>query len=331
MTRRNTTNETAVFPTAPPAESPPEREDYSPLIRRVLGGGRLDDIRDSPTFLGLIQCLRSDRDFLASRQLAAEAEIADFAMRRVQQMFAAFQRNTFQIDTVAKLWARYAAAKEEFDRVQEIARVQEESFIGTLNEQMRQLEEQQRREVDGLVEKWRSPNKVRLFNRASPELRNLRTRQRMQLNTQRYDLMHMTQHEADDLEARETAEMQRVMMTSYSAALQILEAKHSKQVGKLQSVHEQKIEDFKRARKADFDIMENRLGKLKRAYELAQDQKELWNVRRHNDYEALPREYATTPQRHSRLTEITCDFNTLKLEAVPVPRTQRRHFRRTKC
>jgi hypothetical protein len=75
-------------------------------------------------------------------------------------MFAAFQWNTFQNDTVAKLRARYAAAKEKFDQVQEIARVQEESFIGTLNEQMRQLEEQQRRELDGLIEKWRGPNKV---------------------------------------------------------------------------------------------------------------------------------------------------------------------------
>jgi hypothetical protein len=312
----------------PPADSPLQSDDQG-LIRRLLLGEPLPRLH-LEDFERLIELLRSHRDGLVARSLIEESEVADSALRRARELYGEELKNDFQRTQRAGARQRLLQAEGEFALLKESVRAQTAAFAESLDRQLQHLEDQQREELREFASKWRGPAKVRHYNRTSPALRDLRTRQLRSLQSQEYEIMRRVRQEANDLEQHETAEMRRLLFVDYAMALQQLQGRHIDQITKLRSIHDQKVATFEKGRMREFSTMENRIAKLRRAYELTCDREAVWNVLGHNQ----PDDRVSRPVRaSSRQSELWTDgllpdeFAFLKLDPVPRPLSVRREVR----
>jgi hypothetical protein len=198
---------------------------------------------------------------------------------------------------------------------------------------MGQLEERQQRELNDLEVMWQSPVKVRHYNRSSPALRRLRVQQLGYLKAHEYEAMRRVQKEADELEEHETTEMMRLLLIDYMAALHQLQAIHADQVSKLESVQNQKVANFERDYRKKLEVIERRIAKLSRAYELTCDREALWNAQGHNQCDeshSTRSVRSSTPSSEVWSQGVFPDeFAFLRLDPVPRPQSVRRQIRRT--
>lgn len=305
--------------------------DDEQLIQHILNGGTLKDT-DSEVFVRLIAKLKDDRDDMIINNMFNESELADEAAKRVSMMQTASVKTSFQKEQRAMVQERLDQTKQEFEQLKQVIKAQEEHLIAELDRQMKELEDKQQQEVDAITEEWRSPAKMRQYNRTSPQLRNLRTQQLKLLNAHRYDEMRTIQKKADAQEQKETEEMQNLMLLHYSMVLAKTEDRHALEMKQLKSVQDQKLDNLAKSKKADYEVMEKRIAKVERALQLCDDTNAVWNVKHHNEFDSpAPTSKSMTARiimRRGKPIDPT-EFNTLKLTPVPAPKTVRKSLRRT--
>jgi hypothetical protein len=314
--------------TPPPVspDSPPDVDD-SALIRRILDGQPLPPLT-LPDYIRLIDLLRSHRDSLVDRHRFRESEVADSALNHVRQLYTEAIKDDFQRHQQTVAQQRLLQAEDEFMRLKETARAQAIRFSASLDEERRNLEARQEKEVNELAEIWQSPAKVRHYNRTSTRLRNLRTQQLRYLKSHDYETMRRIQKEADELEESETAEMKRALLMDYAAAVQLLQAAHNDQIANLERIRMQRVASFESERAKDLQLMERRLAKLRRAYELTCNRDALWNAQAKNFSDDTPGAQSVRSSAPSKELWaggiIPSEFAFLRIDPVPRPSSVRR-------
>jgi hypothetical protein len=122
-------------------------------------------------------------------------------------------------------------------------------------------------------------------------------------------------------------------LTDYMASLHQLQGCHADQISKLESVQDQKVANFESGKRKDFELMEKRIAKLRRAYDLTCDREALWNAQGHNQCDDVHstrsvRSSAPSSELWSRGV-FPDEFAFLRLDPVPRPQSVRRQIRRT--
>lgn len=309
-------------PTAP-LDVRDETEDDR-LIEHVLNGGTLDHVQPE-VFDRLIAKLKDDRDEMILNNMLDESELANEAAERLAAMQNRSMKATFQKSQRADIEERLEHAREDYKSMLALCKEQERQFLEMLDDQIHDIKERHREDLAAVEEEWRSPAKIRMYNRTSGALRNMRTQQIKLLNAHRYDEMRILERTANELERQETRAMQRQMMDDYATVVAGIKERQAQEIRQAESVNEQKIETLREQTKKSLGVLQKRITKLERALGLTDNCDVIWNIKRHNEFQAtIPPSQKCVAARMIIRKGKPIDpheFNTLKLQPVPGAKT----------
>lgn len=309
-------------------------DDDDQLIERILKGDLSE--ADTETLSRLVEKTRLQRDQLISANKVKESEDANTKYLRIQQILIEEMKNNLKNQQIDKVTARLEQANDDYLKLKKTIKILNNEMIDEMNSQIQSLKERQKEEVLRLQEEWKSESKLRQYNRASGRLRNLRTQQKILLNSHRYEEMRLVKREADNLEKIETKDKQFGLLSGYKEALEKLEQKHNIEMENLTLAQQTRWESYADARKFDLNVKKKRISKLKDALKDAQNSEKVWNTMHSTSASLQPRSWKTSQTsnviraKSMSQTEVVCNFNTLRLVPVPPPKTIRKDIWRTK-
>ena len=319
---------------APPApvDIDDETEDDR-MIEHVLNGGTLDHL-EPEVFDRLIAKLKDDRDEMILNNMLDESEMANEAAERMAEMQNRSMKATFQQSQRADIEERLEHARQDYKSMLAMCKEQERQYLEMLEDQIADMKERHSEDIAALEEEWRSPAKLRMYNRTSGQLRNMRTQQIKLLNAHRYEEMRILERTANELEKRETRAMQRQMVDDYATVLEAMKERQAAEIRQAESVNEQRIETLRKQTKKSLDVLMKRIVKLERALGLTDNCDVIWNIKRHNEFTATipPSQKSVAARmiiRKGKPIDVF-EFNTLKLQPVPEAKgVTRRSLRRS--
>jgi hypothetical protein len=273
--------------TTPPDSVRPRKtklttEELADLVTRVISGTQ--DVADiDPAHLpALIGALKEDRDDKICHHRADEAEDSDRALHKTRQFYNNWQRDNFQRLRVGEIRARHEQAVNDLaERLRK--RAAKDEAMRLANAQRREaLLARQADELAELRENWRTPAKVKFFNRTSPALRALRLQSILLLNDHRYPEMRAVDRLADAQEDWETDLSHHTMNAQYIYAQQLLEKKHEREIRVLVHAQDVRLAERDCKQNAKIAVLEKRVQNLKRQLDDASDPAKVWNLFRRN-------------------------------------------------
>jgi hypothetical protein len=278
------------FPVVPPpprtAQSARPPRSFAHLRDLALSGRDLSTV-DSKTLGLLVRSLKAECDQSISEGVSCEA--TDRAYQRLRSLHTERLKLDAQSERRSDLLQRLAVAQADLDTLHETIAVQEANMAAEIADQLSDLAARQQAEIDEFSTEWECDPKMRLYNRSSTLLRQLRVQANLLLNQHRYDEMNNVVRQADQLEARETAESRRRLQQDYEDALLKLQRKHTSERQIMQRVHDVKRGQYEAAKAFDLRAAEQRIRNLLTEMENASDAHKLWNLRHRFEFAGLGR------------------------------------------
>jgi hypothetical protein len=219
------------------------------------------------------------------------------------------------------LHSREEASQHKYDAFQARMRQEEAELEADLNEQLQQLVERHRQELDEHDDRWMVEPKQRQYNRSSQQLRILRVQQQFLLSAHRFDEAAQVCGIADRRAGLEAYESHYLMTRSFAASRALLLQKHAREVDTMLRIADVKRGEF-RYRKG---ILERRFAKRFSALQIeeraASDPEKLWIRRHRHDGDQLVNLRGTPRTRLSPIakTANVATFNRLVLPPLSRP------------
>ena len=300
-------------PVPPPRISP----ELEVLRQKAINGEDLSGC-DASLFPDLMVALKQQRDFLISFDLFSNSEECDRALREVTRLNEQYLKQRTQKELQAEYKQRLSRAKKELAEIEKKADELEKNLEESLQEQMENVKKRQQQEIEKYNENWESEQKLRRYNRSSPELRVLRMQAIKLLNSHRYDEMRIVENQANKLEQQEAEASHLAMEFDYANGFVLLQKKHEEEIQKVIASQKRKRAEFNAAKEEDLDVVRSKIRKLENGLEQAGDQDKVWNGRKRQVLERTMRD-RSIPQPQFGVGKKQIDvsqFNTLKLPSL---------------
>lgn len=263
----------------------PENNKISEYVQMALDGKDLSkcSIR---TLQLVVDELKAKRDNQSAVGLFDESETSNITMHQVRDILASKLKDQAQRSRQNEFKKRLRVAHDEYAQIQEQAKQQERNMYAQLDAEKQHVCERHTREINELTREWESPEKARRYNRTSGHLRQLRSQAVKLLNAHRYDEAKIVEKRANELEMKESMEMQRKMEVDFSNALMALQQKHQLEIEVIDRAQAIKLKEHAAAKDFDLGIAANKIAKLEHEVEGSADGERVWNLYHRNDHRA---------------------------------------------
>lgn len=253
-------------PVSPAGKAPKDRA----LAGDPLDGVSEDDLRT------MIYDLSEDRRRLANSHQFKKAGQVNEAMKRAEKAVLQIQKDTLQ-----------RAAMEEFEQQDEEFRskfadfdAETETLTRELKEQLnakrQSLHNQHAQELEDFEERWTSPPKERLYNRASYTLTSMRRQLKVMLQQCQFDDAEEVQEQIRRRKASEESENSFIMRHDFNEALRKLEAKQAEEKRLFEESAALKLKTLSDRRQRLRVRFVNREKYMERREKMIQDCDKLW-------------------------------------------------------
>ena len=257
------------------ARSQPVSPASKPLKERAMTGESLADASEDD-LRAMIYDLSEDRRRLASTHQFKKAGEVNKAMKHAEKAVMQIQKNAFQ-----------KIAKEEFDQQdeefkQKFADFDEETerLIQDLEDQLNKkrsaLHAQHEQELDDFEERWTSPPKERLYNRASNTLTSLRRQLNVMLRQCDFDAAEEVEAQIQRRKASEESENTFIMRHDFNEALRKLQKKQADEKRHFEESAALKMKMLKDKRQRLRVRFLNREKYMERRQQMIRDSDKLW-------------------------------------------------------
>jgi hypothetical protein len=282
---------------------------------------------DDPETLAVAVCELEDvlHDRMAAdlfQESVKAAEAADAA--RGKMMESLKKRNQREIQQT--LQSREEASQQAYDAFQAQMEQREAELEAELKEQMLQLTERQRQELDEHDESWMVEPKQRLYNRSSQHLRILRVQQQLLLSSHRFDEAAQVCGMADRVAGLEAYESHYQMTKSFTASRTRLLQRQAQEVDTMLRAAQVRRGEFRCIKETIARRFTNRFSALQVEERTATDSEKLWIKAHRHDGDQLFHLRGTirTRTNPSPKTANVATFNRLALPPLPRPASARR-------
>lgn len=316
-------------PRQSPRRSPPDVDPQvvSNLSEQFLAGKPVDCT--DPELLAVVcRDLEVHRDNLMVsghfRESLASQKAVDAA--REQQLFSCKLRTHAEVNE--ELGEKRDSAEHDYEEFKRIMHDEEMKLELKLRDQIEALRERQEEELERHDEEWQTGAKLRLYNRSSQKVRHLRVQQALLMNAKRFDEAEQVFDEAERLVQHEASENHRQMVTDWLQSRSLLQQKHAEEMDTLLKACETQRGEFRFKMQTIERRHQNRLSALQIEEANASDPDKLWIVKHRNDGDQIANIMGTGKIVKLHVVPHVCDFNTLPLAPLPVPRSPRSQKRR---
>ena len=163
-------------------------------------------------------------------------------------------------------------------------------------EQQKKLEEKHKKEEEDLEDEWNSDKQIRRFNRASQQIRQLKTQAIKLLNSQRYDEMRYVEEKAKHLQKQETIEKSQAYFREYQHQKQILKQNQKNDIDVLDRAQTNRIQSYTALYQKERKAYVQRIENLKNELEESKNADKVWNLHYRNEKMAfIPRQLIPKP------------------------------------
>ncbi|OHT17452.1 hypothetical protein TRFO_12423 [Tritrichomonas foetus] len=324
--QQSSENEEEEIPPSPPPRSNRTQQlsddEMKKLVKSIVKGQKSID-RVQPRYLSqLIDALKEDRDEKIARRKPDEAEVSDSYLVIARHLYNEHAKAQAQQQRESEMRERLAIALEDLEALKNQFALEEAEINSEQEAKVMELLDKQAKEDAEFRESWRTPRKLRIYNRTSNQLRSLRTQTILLLNARMYPEMRQVDRLAKKQEEIETIENYHTMNADYVTSHQNLERKHHEEMKVLINAQEVQFEQRQALAKIRLDIAQKRVNNLKKQYEDAQDPDKVWNLFHRND-----RSKAGTKKSQSRRAMEARNYATLSLPPLQGPKSARRMTR----
>lgn len=289
------------------------------LKQKAINGEDLKGC-DASLFPDLIVALKQQRDFLISYDLYTNSEECDRALKEVTRLNEQYLKQRTQKEIQSEIKQRLSKAKKELAEIEEKSKKIEKNLEASLQASLDQALERHQQEIEAYNQEWETEEKLRLYNRTSPQLRVLRTQALLLLNTHRYEEMRVVESQANKLEQQEADNSHLAMEIDYANGLVLLQKKHEVEIEKIKAIQSVKRGEFLAAKEYDLNISRTKIKKLENELEAASDQEKVWNGKKRRVIERTIKERTfegSAQLSNAGKKEIDVSlFNKLKLPAL---------------
>ncbi|KAK8886204.1 hypothetical protein M9Y10_041664 [Tritrichomonas musculus] len=270
----------------------------------------------NPRILGkVIDGIRKERDNFIELGLYQDSVQANEALTNALEYKDSIYKKNIQKKKQDELQARLDDAKNHLKDLQSTVTRIEPNMASSFEKEMNNLIKRQNHELNRLTVEWESPQKLRMYNRSSANLRNLRTQSILLFNSHRFDEMELASRTADLIEENESTMNQRRLENDFQDALNKMLDRHQNERQSLIVAQKVQKEKYEAAKNHDFMIAQRRIDKLEREIEDSKDPEKVWI--HYSRAEARgppgPRPKARQGRKNCLQAIQTKDFNTLNL------------------
>jgi len=238
------------------------------IVALVLNGTPISSI-EQMYLPALIRGLRKYFTECIENKNPYQAEITELAMHEAQTRLSILNKENSHdllVESIKKrLISAYDAYNERKVRIDEDRKQLVEDF----EIQISTLSKKHEKEYKNLRDACKSPQKMRQFNRASNNLKNLRNQAKLYLNSHRYDDMRIVEKKASDLEEFEVAKNVKAYEESCFKAEENLLVAHNEKMNVLRESHKAKLDSFEKAAAESLFEASKRIEKLNKELEHA--------------------------------------------------------------
>lgn len=266
----------------------------------------------------LISGLREARDERISRRKPDEAEVCDSCLLIARHTYNEHMKVVAQKNKMEEIKNRLQVAKEDLANLRDQIDLEDAQQASTNENQVMELLDRQQADDEEFRNTWRSPKKLRIYNRTSNQLRSLKTQTILLLNARKYSEMRQVDRLAKKQEEMETADNYQLMNAEYTQSHHNLERKHMNEMKTLIDAQETKNEQKRALAKIRLDIAQKRVDNLQAQYNELQDPNKVWNL-----YYRNTRSKAATRKSATRKRLETRNYATLALPPLQTPRSAR--------
>ncbi|KAK8881720.1 hypothetical protein M9Y10_004480 [Tritrichomonas musculus] len=266
----------------------------------------------------LISGLKEARDERISRRKPDEAEVCDSYLLIARHAYNEHMKVVAQQTRSEKIRKRLEQAKEDLESLRDNIDLEEAKQASVNENQVMDLLDRQQADDDEFRKSWRSPQKLRIYNRTSNQLRSLKTQTILLLNARKYNEMRQVDRLAKKQEEIETEANYQQMNSEYIQSHQNLQRKHMDEMKTLIDSQETKNEQKKALAKIKMDIAQRRVDNLQAQYNELMDPNKVWNLYHRHD-----RSKADTKKSATRKRLETRNYTTLALPPLQTPRSAR--------
>ena len=263
----------------------------------------------------VIEGIRKERDNFIDLGLYQDSVEANEALNKATEYKDSVNKKIIQKKKQEELQKRLSDAKNYYSNLKSLVTKIEPNMAASFEKEMNNLIKRQNHELNQLTVEWESPQKQRLYNRSSANLRNLRTQSILLFNSHRFDEMELASRTADAMEMDESIKNQRKLENDFQEALNKMLDRHQKEREQLTIAHKVQKEKYEGAKNHDFLIAQRRIDKLEREIEDSKDPEKVWIHYSRAEAKGPPGPRPKPRQgRKNCLQAInTRDFNTLNL------------------
>lgn len=270
----------------------------------------------NPRILGkVIDGIRKERDNFIDLGLYQDSVQANEALTKALEYKDSINKKIIQKKKQDELQNRLTDAQNYLSNLQSLTSRIEPNMNQSFEKEMNNLIKRQNHELNQLTVEWESPQKQRMYNRSSANLRNLRTQSILLFNSHRFDEMELASRTADAMEIDESIRNQRKLENDFQDALNKMLDKHQKEREQLKIAQKVQKEKYEAAKNHDILIAQRRIDKLEREIEDSKDPEKVWI--HYSRAEAKgppgPRPKAREGRKNCLQAINTKDFNTLNL------------------
>jgi hypothetical protein len=259
-----------------------------------------------------VRLLQNERDDQVAT--GVDCEGIDLTYRTVKALHTARMKADAQTERRTDLLARLSAAQADLARLLQTIAIQEANIAVECADQCAALARKHEDEVEALAREWESEPKIRLFNRSSGSLLQLRLQANTLLNQHRYDEMGDVTQQADRVQAVEAQAGAQRWQQSYEEGVRLMQRRHAMEKRKLARVQEEKRAAHGAAKAFDTRVARQRIRVIEIELEAASDPEKLWNLRHRFDPKALGKKpRAKSGRGAGRRAFRIEEFNTLDL------------------
>lgn len=234
---------------------------------------RGDDISrcDKTLLPDLIVALKQARNELISNGHFSESEAAHKALNLAEQMEKEWRKKESQKQLQESIKQRIQEAKNDQKNMEEMIRNQERNMERMFGVEQADLQLVHERELAKLEAEWKSPEKQRRYNKASPQLKALRLQQERLLNTREYEASRIIEKVADELEAQEIDKNHANMEFDYQCLVKAVMDRQADEIKKLKDVQSTKRMAYQSAKNHELGLIEQRIKKIEIEQEKAKN------------------------------------------------------------
>jgi hypothetical protein len=242
-----------------------------------------------------LQCIRDE-------QLAVDdvykAETTDDLIRRLDTHQIALVKGQAQKEIEAQYQKRLEHARDDLASFQAEVNETRKRIRAKHRAEEAELKAKHEAEIQEFRQSWHTPQVIRKFNRASPQLQTLRRRSISLLANRRMSDLQLAESEMKDLEARERNEKYRSMSVSFDAQLGQLTEKHRREIDVVKSAKQIQEQAFLAAANTEMEHHKNRIHAIETALKAAGNADRAWNL--HHRFEKRPAQMSKEPTRFSK-------------------------------